>query len=108
MIFVFLYIPGLNTAINSSPIPVEYFFLPIAFGLWLLFADELRKWWVRKYPKGRIAWLAWWSTILRVSEKDCQTCIVCLSCRYTFCFMSFMGCIAWRLDRWRWRFHGVV
>jgi sodium/potassium-transporting ATPase subunit alpha len=59
MIFVFLYIPGLNTAINSSPIPVEYFFLPIAFGLWLLFADELRKWWVRKYPKGRIAWLAW-------------------------------------------------
>jgi len=59
MIFVFLYIPGLNAAINSSPIPVEYFFLPIAFGIWLLFADELRKWWVRKYPKGRIAWLAW-------------------------------------------------
>jgi sodium/potassium-transporting ATPase subunit alpha len=59
MIFVFLYIPGLNTAIKSSPIPVEYFFLPIAFGLWLLFADELRKWWVRKYPKGWLAWLAW-------------------------------------------------
>ena len=59
VIFIFLYIPGLNTAINSSKIPVEYFFFPTAFGLWVLFADEVRKWWVRKYPKGRVAWLAW-------------------------------------------------
>jgi sodium/potassium-transporting ATPase subunit alpha len=59
VIFIFLYIPGLANAINSSPIPVEYFFLPIAFGLWILFADEVRKWWVRKYPDGWFAWLAW-------------------------------------------------
>lgn len=59
VIFIFLYIPGLQSAIKSSPIPVEYFFFPVAFGLWILLADETRKWWVRKYPKGWIAWLAW-------------------------------------------------
>lgn len=59
VIFIFLYIPGLASAINSSPIPVEYFFFPVAFGLWILLADEMRKWWVRKYPKGLVAWFAW-------------------------------------------------
>ena len=59
VIFIFLYIPGLASSINSSPIPVEYFFFPVAFGLWILLADEARKWWVRKYPKGWVAWFAW-------------------------------------------------
>jgi len=59
VIFIFLYIPGLNTAINASKIPVEYFFLPLAFGLWILFTDEVRKYYVRKYPKGFMARLAW-------------------------------------------------
>jgi sodium/potassium-transporting ATPase subunit alpha len=59
VIFIFLYIPGLTTSINSSKIPVEYFFFPAAFGLWLLFADETRKWWCRKYPKGLLARIAW-------------------------------------------------
>jgi sodium/potassium-transporting ATPase subunit alpha len=40
-------------------IPVEYFFFPIAFGFWILLADELRKFWARKYPEGWVAWLAW-------------------------------------------------
>jgi sodium/potassium-transporting ATPase subunit alpha len=38
---------------------VEYFFFPIAFGFWILLADELRKFWARKYPEGWVAWLAW-------------------------------------------------
>jgi sodium/potassium-transporting ATPase subunit alpha len=59
VIFIFLYIPGLNNTIGASKIPVEYFFFPVAFGLWLLFADEVRKWWARKYPEGRIAQIAW-------------------------------------------------
>jgi sodium/potassium-transporting ATPase subunit alpha len=59
VIFIFLYIPGLTSAINSSPIPVEYFFFPIAFGFWILLADELRKFWARNYPEGWVAWLAW-------------------------------------------------
>jgi sodium/potassium-transporting ATPase subunit alpha len=42
VILIFLYIPGLNTAINSSKIPVEYLFFPVAFGLWILLCDEAR------------------------------------------------------------------
>ena len=59
VIFIFLYIPGLASAINSSRIPVEHFFLPVAFGLWLLLADEARKWWIRRYPRGFMAKIAW-------------------------------------------------
>jgi len=59
VIFIFLYIPGLSKAINSSPIPVEYFFLPVAFGMWMLLADEARKFWARKYPTGWVAYIAW-------------------------------------------------
>lgn len=59
VIFIFLYIPGLDVAIGSSRIPVEYFFFPIAFGFFLLFTDEVRKYFVRKYPKGFLARIAW-------------------------------------------------
>lgn len=59
VIFIFLYIPGLEAAIASSPIPVEYFFLPMAFGSGLLFTDEARKYFVRRYPKGLLARMAW-------------------------------------------------
>jgi len=40
-------------------VPVEHFFLPIAFGLVVLLADETRKYFVRKYPKGFLAKIAW-------------------------------------------------
>jgi sodium/potassium-transporting ATPase subunit alpha len=59
VIFIFLYIPGIEVAILSSPIPVEYFFFPMAFGIWLLFTDETRKYFVRKYPKSLVAKMAW-------------------------------------------------
>jgi len=59
VIFIFCYIPGLDRTIASSKIPVEYFFLPMAFGFWILLMDELRKYWARKYPKGWVAWFAW-------------------------------------------------
>lgn len=59
VIFVFLYIPGLDVAIGSSRIPVEYFFFPIAFGFFMLFTDEVRKYFVRKCPKGFLARIAW-------------------------------------------------
>ena len=59
VIFIFCYIPGLDRTIASSKIPVEYFFLPMAFGFWILLVDELRKYWARKYPKGWVAWFAW-------------------------------------------------
>ena len=59
VIFIFLYIPGIEVAILSSPIPVAYFFFPMAFGIWLLFTDETRKYFVRKYPKSLVAKMAW-------------------------------------------------
>ncbi|KAM3080986.1 hypothetical protein ACMFMG_004945 [Clarireedia jacksonii] len=59
VIFIFLYIPGLTTAINSTGIPVEYFFFPLCFGLWILFTDEVRKYFVRRYPEGFLARMAW-------------------------------------------------
>lgn len=59
VIFIFLYIPGLDRAINSSRIPVEYFFFPVAFGFWMLLADEARKYCVRRWPKGFLAKISW-------------------------------------------------
>ncbi|KAI9810977.1 MAG: hypothetical protein M1827_005708 [Pycnora praestabilis] len=59
IIFLFLYIPGLATVLNSTKVPVEHFFLPMAFGLGILFLDESRKWAVRSYPKGFLARIAW-------------------------------------------------
>jgi sodium/potassium-transporting ATPase subunit alpha len=59
VIFIFLYIPGLSRAIKSAPIPVEYFFLPVAFGIWILFTDEVRKWHARTYPDSWVAWVSW-------------------------------------------------
>ncbi|KAF2197868.1 calcium ATPase [Delitschia confertaspora ATCC 74209] len=59
IIFIFCYIPSIQTTIGTTAVPVEYFFLPAAFGLGLLGLDEGRKFMVRKWPKswiGRVAW----------------------------------------------------
>lgn len=53
------YIPGLQRSIGTTSVPVEHFFLPVAFGLGLLLLDEGRKYWVRRWPKGFIARIAW-------------------------------------------------
>ncbi|KAM5468777.1 hypothetical protein MauCBS54593_004772 [Microsporum audouinii] len=59
IIFIFCYIPGVQNTVATATVPVEHFFLPIAFGLGLLLLDETRKYFVRKYPKGLLARLAW-------------------------------------------------
>jgi len=59
IIFIFCYPPGLQNVLGTTNIPVEYFFLPMAFGLGLLFVDEARKWPVRKWPGGVLARVAW-------------------------------------------------
>lgn len=59
IIFIFCYIPGLQDVIASTTIPVEHWFLPMAFGLGLLCLDELRKCGVRRWPRGILARLAW-------------------------------------------------
>lgn len=54
-----LYIPAFQNVLGTSQVPPEHFFLPVTFGLGILFIDEARKWAVRKYPNGWIAKCAW-------------------------------------------------
>ncbi|KLJ08255.1 calcium-translocating P-type ATPase, PMCA-type [Blastomyces silverae] len=53
------YIPGLQNTVATTTVPAEHFFLPVAFGLALLFLDEVRKYSVRRWPKGLLAKIAW-------------------------------------------------
>ncbi|EFR00901.1 hypothetical protein MGYG_03904 [Nannizzia gypsea CBS 118893] len=59
IIFIFCYIPGIQNTVATTTVPVEHFFLPLAFGLGLLLLDETRKYFVRQYPKGLLAKLSW-------------------------------------------------
>ena len=59
MIFIWLYIPGLQRTINSTSVPVEYLFFPVAFGMGLLVIDEGRKYAVRRWPDGLLTRMAW-------------------------------------------------
>ncbi|KAL4982980.1 hypothetical protein BDW68DRAFT_194775 [Aspergillus falconensis] len=59
VVFIFCYIPDLHRSIDTTTIPVENFFLPIAFGSGLLFLDEARKFSVRRWPNGFLAKIAW-------------------------------------------------
>ncbi|EEH42661.2 uncharacterized protein PADG_07481 [Paracoccidioides brasiliensis Pb18] len=59
IVFIFCYIPSLQNSVATTSVPVEYFFLPVAFGLILLVLDETRKYCVRRWPKGILARIAW-------------------------------------------------
>ncbi|KAI2601980.1 calcium ATPase [Hypoxylon sp. NC1633] len=59
MAILWLYIPQLQPILGTSPVPVEHWFLPFAFGLFILLFDEGRKFIVRQYPDGLVSKLAW-------------------------------------------------
>ncbi|KAK4220955.1 Sodium/potassium-transporting ATPase subunit alpha-1 [Podospora fimiseda] len=59
MAFFWLYIPSLQSVLGTAEVPVEYWFLPMAFGMGILLLDEGRKFVVRRYPKGMLGGLAW-------------------------------------------------
>ncbi|KND90695.1 Sodium/potassium-transporting ATPase subunit alpha-1 [Tolypocladium ophioglossoides CBS 100239] len=59
MAAIWLYIPSVQTVIGTSGVPVEHWFLPFAFGLWIILLDEGRRYWVRKWPHGLMAKAAW-------------------------------------------------
>ncbi|KAK2602140.1 hypothetical protein N8I77_008697 [Diaporthe amygdali] len=59
MAFFWLYIPRLQEVLSTAPVPVEYWFLPMTFGLAILLLDEGRKFFVRKWPSGLMARWAW-------------------------------------------------
>ncbi|KUL82200.1 hypothetical protein ZTR_10159 [Talaromyces verruculosus] len=54
-----LYIPRLQSVLDTTGVPVEHYFLPAAFGLGLLIMDEGRKAAVRRWPGGLLAKFAW-------------------------------------------------
>ncbi len=59
MALLWIYIPRLQPVIGSAPVPVEHWFLPSAFGLFVLLLDEARKLLVRGNPGGWLAAAAW-------------------------------------------------
>ncbi|KAM0146899.1 hypothetical protein ACHAQE_010494 [Botrytis cinerea] len=59
MAIFWLYIPQLQSVLDTSQVPVEHFFLPAAFGVGILLLDEARKWGVRRWPESWIGRLAW-------------------------------------------------
>ncbi|BFZ56820.1 hypothetical protein PYCC9005_003868 [Savitreella phatthalungensis] len=59
ILFIFNYIPALQSAILSADIPAFAFFTPMAFGLAILLMDESRKAFVRARPHSFAAKLAW-------------------------------------------------
>ncbi|KAI0397631.1 hypothetical protein F5Y17DRAFT_414011 [Xylariaceae sp. FL0594] len=59
MAILWLYIPQLHPILGTLPVPVEHWFLPFAFGTFILTFDEVRKYIVRTYPKSFVAKMAW-------------------------------------------------
>ncbi|KAI0762858.1 sodium-potassium ATPase [Fomes fomentarius] len=55
----FHYVPWFQKLFQTRPVPVEFFFIPITFGLALVLLDEARKVIVRQYPQSVVAKLAW-------------------------------------------------
>ncbi|KAF2239689.1 calcium ATPase [Viridothelium virens] len=55
----FMYIHKFQSVLGTSPVPVEYWFLPMSFGMGILLLDEGRKLMVRRKPKRLVARFAW-------------------------------------------------
>ncbi|KAF2139900.1 uncharacterized protein K452DRAFT_253509 [Aplosporella prunicola CBS 121167] len=56
---LFLYEPKLQDVLDTAGVPVEHWFLPMAFGMGLLLLDEGRKHVARKWPRSFVAKIAW-------------------------------------------------
>lgn len=59
MAVIWLYIPPIQTVIDTAAVPVEHWFLPFAFGIFIILLDEARRFWVRKWPSGLVTRAAW-------------------------------------------------
>jgi len=55
----FLYVPKFQEVFGNMPVPVEFWFLPMGFGMGLILLDEGRKYALRRNPRGFIAKIAW-------------------------------------------------
>ncbi|KAH9845047.1 PMR1-Ca++-transporting P-type ATPase located in Golgi [Teratosphaeria destructans] len=54
----FLYVPKFHEALGTATVPTEHWFLPMAFGAFVLLFDEGRKGLVRRFPKSFVAKVA--------------------------------------------------
>ncbi|KAG7443333.1 calcium ATPase [Guyanagaster necrorhizus] len=61
----FSYIPWFQRVLSTRGVSVEFFFLPIAYGIGMLFLDEARKWWNRMRLSSFLARIACDITIER-------------------------------------------
>ncbi|KAK6222710.1 hypothetical protein LQW54_000891 [Pestalotiopsis sp. IQ-011] len=59
MAIFWLYVPVFQAVLDTTEVPVEHYFLPFAFGMFILLFDEGRKYLVRTYPRGTVAKFAW-------------------------------------------------
>ncbi|KPM39669.1 Sodium/potassium-transporting ATPase subunit alpha-1 [Neonectria ditissima] len=59
MAFLWLYPHVFQNVLDTAAVPVEYWFLPMGFGVGLILVDEARKYCVRTWPKGVLARMAW-------------------------------------------------
>ncbi|WVF73077.1 hypothetical protein IAT40_007896 [Kwoniella sp. CBS 6097] len=58
-LFFFSYVPFFQHTFLTRGVPVEHIFIPFAFAIGLFSLDETRKFFVRRYPKGFLAKIAW-------------------------------------------------
>ncbi|KAI3609640.1 h k atpase alpha [Moniliophthora roreri] len=56
---LFSYVPWFQFVFLTRGVNVEFYFLPMAYGVGLVFLDEMRKWYNRTHPKSLLARLAW-------------------------------------------------
>lgn len=59
MAIFWLYVPDFQRVLGTAPVPVENWFLPMAFGVGIMVVDEARKYAVRTWPNGLLARMAW-------------------------------------------------
>lgn len=55
----FSYVPWFQKVMFTRGVAVENYVMPLAFAVGILMCDEVRKYFVRRYPRGPIAKMAW-------------------------------------------------
>jgi sodium/potassium-transporting ATPase subunit alpha len=51
--------PGIQNIFGTATVPIEFWLIPIPLALGILMMDEVRKVFVRAYPNGPVAKVAW-------------------------------------------------
>ena len=52
-------VKGIQNLFGTAPVPIEFWLIPLPLALGILIMDEVRKLFVRSFPKGPIAKIAW-------------------------------------------------